>query len=92
MTLALALAGVVSVGAAESGAKKKEAKAYPLNVCLVSDEKLGGDMGDPFVFVHSDQQIKLCCKSCKKDFDKDSAKFIQKLAKAEKAQKEKGKK
>src|ERR1035441_4239735 len=48
-----------------------------LKTCPVSGEKLGGDMGAPFVFSYKDQQVKLCCKSCKKDFDKDPAKYMK---------------
>jgi hypothetical protein len=44
-------------------------------------------MGKPFVFEHKDQEIKLCCKSCKKDFDKDPAKYLKKMAEAEKGKK-----
>jgi YHS domain-containing protein len=33
-----------------------------------------------FVFVHEGQEIKLCCKSCKKKFDKDPASYLKKLA------------
>jgi len=60
--------------------KKADAKAkpYPLKTCLVSDEKLG-EMGDPYVFTHEGREIKLCCKSCQKDFNKDKAKFMKKL-------------
>jgi len=54
-------------------------KPYPLTVCPVSDEKLGS-MGDPVVFVHAGQEIKLCCKNCRKDFDKEPAKYLAKLA------------
>lgn len=62
----------------------KKVKAYTLKTCVVSDEKFGGDMGEPFVFIHNGREIKLCCKDCKKDFDKETAKFIAKLEKAEK--------
>ncbi len=55
-------------------------KPYPLDKCIVSDEKLDS-MGEPVVFVHNGQEIKLCCKECRKDFDKDTAKFLSKLAK-----------
>ena len=64
--------------------KTEKAKAYPLTKCVVSDEKLGGDMGEPYVFTHEGQEVKLCCKSCKKDFDKDTAKFMKKIAAAAK--------
>jgi len=58
-------------------------KPYTLKTCPVSDEKLG-DMGDPYVFTHEGREIKLCCKGCLKDFNKDSAKFVKKIEKAEK--------
>lgn len=61
----------------------KKVKPYPLQLCVVSDEKLDS-MGEPFVFIHDGQEIKLCCKDCKKDFDKNTAKFAAKLSKAKK--------
>ena len=66
------------------GDKKAEKSKYPLKTCVVSDEKLGGDMGDPYVFTYEGKEVQLCCKSCKKDFDKNPKKFIKKLTDAEK--------
>jgi len=62
---------------------KKEKKTYPLTTCVVSGEKLGGDMGDPYVFTHDGREVRLCCKSCLKDFKKDPAKYLKKLDEAE---------
>jgi hypothetical protein len=64
-------------------AAAKKVKAYPLDTCLVTGEKLGG-MGDPYVFVHKGQEIKLCCKGCLKDFNKDKATYLKKLETAAK--------
>ena len=66
-------------------ADKKEAaaKPYPLDKCIVSDEKLG-EMGEPFAFVHEGQEIKLCCKPCQKDFNKDPKKYLKKIEKTDK--------
>ena len=61
----------------------KKVKAYPLQVCAVSDEKLDS-MGEPFVFIHDGQEIKLCCKDCKKEFTKTPAKFLGKISSASK--------
>ena len=63
-----------------------DAKATPdkLTTCPVSGEKLDGDMGKPFVFVYKGQEVKLCCKSCKKDFDKSPDKYIAKIRAADK--------
>ena len=63
------------------GGKSASVKPYPLKTCIVSGEKLG-DMGEPVVFVHEGQEIKLCCKDCRKDFDKEPAKYLSKLAEA----------
>ena len=41
-------------------------------------------MGKPFTFTYKDQEVKLCCKGCKKDFDKDPAKYIAKIRAADK--------
>src|ERR1043166_5066470 len=71
---------------AESKTDKK-AKPYPLKTCVVSDEKLGGDRGEPYVFTHEGREIKLCCKSCLKDFKKDTAKYVKKIEDAEKKEK-----
>ena len=74
--------------AADSKPDKKDEKSkpYPLKTCVVSDEKLG-EMGDPYVFTHEGREIKLCCKSCLKDFKKDTAKYVKKIEAAEKAKK-----
>jgi hypothetical protein len=56
------------------------ANPYPLNKCIVSDEAF--DHGKPVVFVYQDQEIKLCCKDCRKDFDIAPAKYLTKLAAA----------
>src|SRR2546425_2556909 len=79
------LAGPFAGIAAEKKAEKP--KPYPLKTCVVSDEKLGGEMGDPYVFTHEGREIKLCCKSCLKDFKKDTAKYVKKIEAAEKAKK-----
>ena len=65
-------------------AKDKKSKPYPLDTCVVSGEKFGGDMGEPYVFAHEGREIKLCCKSCKKDFDKAPKPFVAKVDEAAK--------
>jgi hypothetical protein len=54
-------------------------KTYPLDRCIVSDEKLG-EMGPPVVFVYQNQEIKLCCKDCRKDLDANPEKYLPKLS------------
>ena len=55
-------------------AEQKE--TYPLATCVVSGEKLGGDIGDPIEYVYANRLVRLCCKSCIKDFEKDPAKYL----------------
>jgi hypothetical protein len=57
---------------------------YPLKTCVVSGEKLGGDMGDPYVFTYQGREVKLCCKGCLDDFNKSPAKYVKKIEAAEK--------
>lgn len=67
----------------DTAAKEAAAKnPYTLKTCLVSGEKIGGDMGDPYTFVYADKEIKLCCKTCIKDFKKEPAKYMKKLTAA----------
>jgi hypothetical protein len=84
--LGLFLALVAAAPAQEK--KDEKAKPYPLDTCIVSDEKLGADPAmKTFVFTHEGQEIKLCCKSCQKTFNKSPEKYMKKLADAGKAKK-----
>lgn len=85
--LVVALAALASPVVAEDK-KAETVKPYPLDTCVVSDEKLG-DMGKPYVFTHEGREIKLCCKSCLNGFKKDPAKYIKKIEAAEKSAKKK---
>jgi hypothetical protein len=64
---------------AQDKAKSDKGKPYPLDVCAVSGEALGGDHGEPFVFVSDGREIQLCCKSCQKDFDKNKTAILAKV-------------
>ena len=78
-SIALSLvAGVLGLAGAAVAAEQPKAKPYPLKTCIVSDEKLG-EMGAPYVFTHEGREVKLCCKSCLKDFNKEPAKFLKKI-------------
>lgn len=74
------------LAAADAAAETTKPKPYPLATCIVSGDKLGS-MGDAVVVVRDGREIKFCCKGCIKDFDKDPAKFIAKIAEAEQAAK-----
>ena len=62
-----------------------KAKAeYPTNLCVVSDDKLGGDMGKPADYIYRvegkpDRLVSFCCKDCVKDFNKDPEKYLKSL-------------
>ena len=70
-------------GTAEPVAATAKATPDLLKTCPVSGEKLG-EMGQPLVFAYKDQEVKLCCKGCKKDFDKDPAKYMKLIRAADK--------
>ena len=71
-------AGVLSASADEKHEDAdKKAKPYPLAKCIVSDEKFEGSEMKPHEFVYEGQIIKLCCKSCLKDFNKRQGRLPQ---------------
>ena len=80
---ALALAAL-ALGSTALADEAKPAKTDQLATCPVSGEKLGGDMGQPYVFIYQGQEVKLCCSMCKAKFDKDPEKFIAKIRAADK--------
>jgi hypothetical protein len=51
--------------------------AFPVEVCVVSGEKLGS-MGKPVTVQHQGRTIPLCCKGCVDEFKEDPAKFTAK--------------
>ena len=63
----------------EAGLEPK-AKPYPLDKCLVTDEKFEGSGMKPYELVVDGQTVKLCCKSCLKDFNKEKVSFMKKLS------------
>ncbi len=71
-------------GAAETPAKA-DAKGMPdlLTTCPVSGKTLG-EMGAAYTFTYKDQEVKLCCKGCKKDFDKNPEKYMKLIRAADK--------
>jgi YHS domain-containing protein len=84
--LAAALVAVSPGALADGTNSVAPAKPKPdlLKTCPVSGDKLGGDMGKPYVFVYDGQEVKLCCPMCKKDFDKEPAKYIKLIRAADK--------
>jgi YHS domain-containing protein len=80
--LALAATALVSTARADTSTNAP-VKPDQMTTCPVSGEKLG-EMGKPMVFVYQGQEVKLCCSGCKKDFDKDPAKYMEKIRAADK--------
>lgn len=74
--------------AAPDAAWLAKAKAeYPLKTCVVSNEEIGGSMGDGVDYVYQQpgkppRLVRFCCKDCRKDFDKDPAKYLQAIDEA----------
>jgi len=55
---------------------------YPLDTCIVSGEKLGGEMGEAIDVIYKNRLVRLCCKACNKTLAKDPAAQIGKVDKA----------
>lgn len=52
---------------------------YPLQECVVSGEKLGGEMGEPVDRLHGTRLVRLCCKGCVKQFEKDPTSYLAQI-------------
>jgi len=70
--LAAALLSAVSTTLADSAIPK----SYPLKTCPVSDDKLG-EHGKAVKVTYQGTDVYLCCRDCKKDFDKNPAKYVK---------------
>lgn len=63
---------------------EQQGKDYALKTCPVSKEEFGGDMGKPVDVVVAGRLVRLCCKACKKDVEKEPAKFVAMVDEARK--------
>ena len=61
---------------------KQQAPFYPLDTCLVTGEKLAGDMGQPIDYIYKNRLVRFCCKGCIEKFEKDPGQYIAALDKA----------
>lgn len=55
---------------------------YPLKTCVVSDEEIGGSMSEGIDYIYKqegkpDRLVRFCCQDCRKDFNKDPAKYLK---------------
>lgn len=62
----------------QANAIVSERTEYPLDFCIVSGEKLGS-MGEQVVRLYDGREVRFCCESCVKPFEKDKKKWLKKL-------------
>ncbi len=58
---------------------EQQTPLYPLDTCVVSGEKLGGDMGKPVDFVYGNRLVRFCCPACVATFKKDPARYLDQI-------------
>lgn len=80
---------LIEVTEKEAAWAAEAAKSYPLDVCVVSDEKLGS-MGDSPKYIYRvkgqpDRLVMFCCEGCEEDFMKAPAQHLAKLDAAKKS-------
>ena len=73
----LAAAAISLTGCKTHSTSQASIKPYPLNKCVVTDEAF--EHGEAYAFVYKGQQVKLCCKDCLADFNKDPGKYMAKI-------------
>jgi len=72
------------IAALNKAVLEKQSVAYPLDTCVVMGTKLG-KMGDTIDYVSGNRLVRLCCKGCIAAFQKEPAKYLEKLDAALKA-------
>jgi YHS domain-containing protein len=77
---ALAVAGCKTHEAPSVATASSGVKPYPLQKCVVSGEAI--EPAKAYTFVRDGQEIKLCCKDCLAEFDKDPQKYMAKINEA----------
>jgi len=79
-----AMGGMTHESASHAVRMKKIAPsaAYPLSTCVVSGERLGGDMGEAIAYEVEGQEVQFCCEGCVDEFKESPAKFLAKVREA----------
>ncbi|MEZ5387966.1 MAG: hypothetical protein R3F13_20865 [Prosthecobacter sp.] len=83
-TLFYILSAILLISCSKSEPQSGGATAkdtYPLDVCVVSGEKLGS-MGEPHVITHEGVEVRFCCDHCVPKFNADPATYIAKIKEA----------
>lgn len=75
---AATLVTVALVAPVQAAAPTSNSSSYPLTTCIVSGETLGAH-GDVVTTTVGDREVRLCCKMCVKDLEKDPEGFMQTL-------------
>jgi hypothetical protein len=52
---------------------------YKLKTCVVSEEPLGGEMGEPVDYLYGTKLVRFCCKSCVRMFEKSPEQYVKAL-------------
>jgi hypothetical protein len=87
LILAGAIAAIATISRAGGTSPTTKPTPYPLDTCIVSGDKLGGDMGKPIVFIYQtngiNQEIKFCCSDCPPKFKANPDKYMKIILDAE---------
>jgi hypothetical protein len=72
-------AAAAPAGKSDEAIIAEQLPSYPAGACVVSDEAMGGEHGDPISHVHEGRLYRLCCKSCIKLLAKSPAEYAAKV-------------
>ena len=75
----LTLAGGGVTRAEPAPTTQPRASAYPLDVCVISGHKLGGEMGAAVVETIDGREVHFCCADCVEAFKKDTVSSNKKM-------------
>jgi YHS domain-containing protein len=67
------------LGKLDSAIVEQQLAYYPLNACVVSGEKFGGEMGEPMNQVYHNRLVRFCCQMCAPAFTKNPESYLSRL-------------
>jgi YHS domain-containing protein len=62
----------------------KPSASYPLKTCVISGDKLGGEMGEAIAYSYDGTEVQFCCPDCVEEFKKDPEKSLAQIRAAKK--------
>ncbi len=82
LSILVVITWLATVGTQADNATNKVVKPYPIDHCILCGMLVKG-RANAYTFVYQGQEIRLCSKSERQEFERTPAKYLKKIADAE---------